>query len=142
MTLVELLVSMILLAIGCLAALNLQATTMTQGNRSHQLTIASFLAESHAETLRTLAFNAVDQSENTTPTKVTQAGEVCSGATPPADCSSDAKCYWRTTTITPKSPTPSSLEVAVQVEWPADTKRQKVTYSTVISTLDLENSSN
>jgi type IV pilus modification protein PilV len=144
MTLVELLVSVVLLTIGCLAALSLQATAMTQGNKAHQVTIAAFLAESHAEKLRTMAFNAVDQAENKVPTNVTRAGEACSGPNAPsplpADCSAEKKCFLRTTAIN-KGPTPSSLVATVTVEWPADTKKQKLTYDTIITTLDLENSS-
>jgi type II secretory pathway pseudopilin PulG len=150
---VELLVSVLVLTIGCLAALSLQARAINADNQAQQVTIAAFLAESQAEKLRTVAFNTVYLEEDAVGKKLTREGEDC-----PAG--SDKICYLRKIWInkeplddqgfeaaTPKkiepTPTPGSLVVTVAVWWPANADPKKVQprviYDTIISTLDLEN---
>lgn len=125
MTIVELLVAMIILAIGLLAALGMQATAMSYGARATNMTVASFFAESKVETLKGMTFEEVASVSNSTE-YLTIDGDSC-------DSLGEPGCFFaRTTTVTPNFPTSRSYEVSVMVQW-AKSSKGSLVYDTVIT---------
>ena len=124
MSLVELLVAMVLLAIGVLAALNMQASAMTNGKVANNLAIGSFLAESKIEILQAMEFNEIAFVPED-PELLTMDGESCTAGSPGCD-------FVRTTTVVSSAPTSRSFEVSVEVSW-AGAKNNAVVYDAVIS---------
>lgn len=127
MTLVEMLVTLVLLAIGFLAIMNLQIATMKQGAMANELTIASFLAESKIERLQALVrdYESV-KSEPLGPEYLTMDGASC-------EQSEEGCVYTRTATVIAGFPTSRSYEVSVTVEWAGKVGITSATFDTVVS---------
>jgi prepilin-type N-terminal cleavage/methylation domain-containing protein len=131
-TLLEILVSLVVLAIGCLAAISMQTSTMEGGALAYHMTVASFLAESEIERLQSLTRGRA-RVEPATPANLTRDGSAC-----PAD-GSRGPCYTRTTTVLPGAPTSQNLWVSIRVDFPgqsSNSKRGSLVYDTLIFYLD------
>ena len=125
-TLIEVLAAVAIFGIGCMAVMSMQIMSMNSGQRATNLTIASFLAESQMEWLRSLAFNAV-QAVSQNPERLARDGEACPASAP------DNTCFTRTTTINLGTPTSRSYQIWVEVKWKGLDGERKVIYDTVIS---------
>jgi type IV pilus modification protein PilV len=123
-TLVEILVSLMVLAVGCLGALSLQASAMQGGSRADRLTVASFLAESQIELLRSMDFNAVPVSISSKPEYLGRDSKRCKAVV-------IEKCYIRTTSLILKQPTTRSHQITVSVTPPE--ANNALVYHTIIS---------
>ena len=140
-TLLEILVSVVVLAIGCLAVISMQTSTMEGGARAYNLTVASFLAESEIERLQTLS-RGVARAVSPDPAHpatayLTRDGSACDIST--------ASCYKRTTTIINGAPTSQNLWVSIRIDslerkpgkQPAErSPEQSLVYDTLIFFLD------
>lgn len=124
-TLTEVLVSMMVMVVGCMAVIGMQATGMNVGDRAAKISVATFLAESQIEWLQTMRVDSV-RFVSKQPEKLTRDGSVCSGD--PGEF-----CYTRTTLTNCFTPTTRSCEVAVTVEWQAADGPQTLSYDTVVS---------
>ena len=124
-TLLEILVSVVILAIGCLVVISMQTSTMEGGARAHSLTTASFLAESEVE-----RFKALSRGEllalSSDPVFLTREGRRC---TPP----SRDTCYERSFIITEDYPTSNSVGVSMKVAPPRLAGGGPLIYDTFIT---------
>jgi len=122
MTLVELLVTVVVLAFGISGILKLQSATMYSSSRSSALTMATFLAESQTELLRTMDYNRV-AFVSQDPEKLSRSGLDCTGSSP-------EPCFFtRTTTLTTQVPTTTSTTVSIKVQW----LKQELIYDTIVT---------
>jgi type IV pilus modification protein PilV len=114
-TLVEILVSLMVLAVGCLGAISLQISAMKGGAQADQMTVAYFIAESQLELLRSKSFNDVPSflSDLKQPEILWRDGQKLH-----EDKECTTRCYSRTTTIRPKHPTTLSHEIFIEVKGP------------------------
>lgn len=126
-TLIEVLVTVMVIAIGCLAVIQLQATAMRGGSQADQLTVASFLIESEIERLRSLEFAAVPA----------EAGTKClnrTGVVIPCDAANASVFpYTLTTTITAGTPTSLSHQAVVALRWRDAHGPHQMSYDAIIS---------
>lgn len=122
MTLVEVLAAIALLALGTAGILALQVQTMQAGSLANGRNMATFLAESHSEWLRTIDINRVEFVSQA-PEKLTITGQLC------ADAPTEPCIFTRTTTITKGVPTTTSYAVSIKVQW----RNMTVVYDTVVS---------
>lgn len=125
-TLTEVLVSMLLLAVGCMAVISMQATGMNAGDRAAAMSVASFLAETRLEWIKTMSVGDVNQISEAEE-QLSKDGSVC-----PATAQANA-CFTRTTNTVCFTPTTRSCEVSVRVQWQAADGRHSVVYDTVVS---------
>ena len=125
-TLVEILVSLVVLAIGSLAALSMQTSTMENGSQAYQMTTAAFLAESEIEHLQSLTCQQV-ASTAAAPINLTQDGQAC-----PAD-GSRGPCFIRTVRVAPSYPTSLSVGVSVEVRAPGPGPARSLVYDTILT---------
>lgn len=127
-TMVELLIAVVLIAIGCMAVMSMLATSMTSNTAAVQENRAAVLAESQMEMLRSLDFNAVPTMDAT---EDKFAFDLVS------DCQTQPPCMFkRTTTITSGHPTSRSHEISIRVEWDWATpggKARSLVYDGIIS---------
>jgi type IV pilus assembly protein PilV len=128
-TLIEVLVSLVVLAIGCLAVISMQHSSMDGGVQAYSTTVASFLAESEVERLQVLSRGRV-VAINNNPVRLTKDG----GACPPAPTA--VPCYTRTVTVTRNHPTQNSVGLSVRVDFPGRPGGQSIVYDTFITYLD------
>lgn len=129
-TLTEVLVSMLVLAVGCMAVISMQASGMNAGDRAASMSVASFLAEAQIERLQTKPIEevkSVPPDEKGLIEKLTKDGSPC-----PANAQADS-CFTRTTKTVCFTPTTRSCEVSVQVDWQAADGQHSVVYDTVVS---------
>ena len=127
-TLIEILISLVVLAIGCLAALSMQTSTMEDGSQAYSLTVATFLAESETERLQALSRGRV-LSLPSTPVSLARDGTAC-----PAD-GSKGPCYIRTVKVLDQYPTTQSVMVSIEVTFPGPGRRSQI-YDMIISYTD------
>jgi prepilin-type N-terminal cleavage/methylation domain-containing protein len=130
MTLIELLVAMVIFAVGCLLLMDLQTSSMSAAQRATRMTTASFLAESRLEDIQAMAFDEVTLLPQT-PVYLTMDGLDC------PDGEGNSACYTRVTTVTPASTTSRSCHVSVRVSWKGVDGPRNVTYDTVVSAFGL-----
>jgi prepilin-type N-terminal cleavage/methylation domain-containing protein len=130
-TLMEILVSVAVLAIGCLAAISMQTKTMSGGAQAYDLTVASFLAESEIERLKSLARGrAKDPYDDagSNPARLTPKGWPC-------DDDNTGPCYIRETEFHDGTPTSMNLWVRVRV-WPEKHPSKVLTHDALIFFLE------
>lgn len=132
-TLLEVLFAVVILGFGCMAALSLISSSISGNALASNNSMASFLAESQAEWIRSLNFNEVPFVSGTID-KLSAQGQNCE-----PDCIYDSPpceppvCYYtRTTTVTAAYPTSLSHEVSIKLEWASDRNHEFV-YDTVIT---------
>lgn len=124
MTLIELLVSVAMLALGIASIVGLNMATMQAGAGATNLSRATLLIESQSEWLRTMEYNAV-ASVSQAPERLTTNGLTCEEE-PEAPC-----LFTRTTTIHAGAPTSTSYTVSIKVEW----LDKELIYDTVVSSI-------
>lgn len=125
MTLIELLVSIAFLAVGLAGILALQVHTAQAGALANGRNMATILAESQSEWLRTMAINRVEFVSQD-PEKLTASGQLCTDA-PAEPC-----VYTRTTTITRGVPVTTGYAVSIKVQW----LNKQIIYDTVVPGVD------
>lgn len=125
-TLTEVLVAMLVLAVGSMAVIHMQTASMNAGDRAGNMAVATFLAESKAEWLKTIDVNRV-QFESQKPERLDWDGSVC------PDTATDYQCFTRTTKTACFTPTSRSCEISVKVEWLAADGKGALYYETVVS---------
>lgn len=125
-TLTELLVSILVLTVGCMAVISMQASGMSAGDRANSLAVATLLAEAQAEWIQTQAINRVSGIKKTAE-KLSWDGSPCDEAT------GGTLCFTRTTNTACFTPTTRSCEVAIVVEWQATDGAHSLIYDTVVS---------
>jgi len=121
-TLVEVLVAVVIIAIGCMAAVRMQSSAMRGGYQADTLTAATFLAESKLESMRALGFegliNASGDDDESEGTGLTREGERL------RECKWGQGCnFYRRTVVTANVPTTRSHMVTVQMWWRDSTSR-------------------
>jgi type IV pilus modification protein PilV len=133
-TLVEVLVSVVVLTIGLVASLYIQVLTIKNGAQADNLTVASLLAESEIERLRAVPeFNNVPAAVNTGLEHLTREGESCAAGS--------ARCvFTRQTTLRPRRPTTRSHTIEVTVNWVDSLGARDLTYSAILTDFNLGNS--
>lgn len=132
MTILELLVTVAVLALGLSAILGLQMTTIKAGMDSNHLTMASFIAESQHEWMRSMEFNRV-AFVSQDPERLSPDGEPgCVEMIPTPSTIPDNPCFFtRTVTLEKGAPTTRSYSVSIKVQW----LDREIVYNTVISDL-------
>jgi prepilin-type N-terminal cleavage/methylation domain len=126
MTLAEVLMAVVVLAIGLVAIMALQTNTMQASALASRVNTASFLAESKLEELQALVLD-FDSVANVSqdPEHLSMDGESCEAET-------EGCIFTRTASIVSRFPTSLSYEISVRVEWPG-AGVASTTFDTVIS---------
>ncbi|MDR1109710.1 MAG: hypothetical protein LBP92_03180 [Deltaproteobacteria bacterium] len=131
-TLVEVFITVFILAFGCLAASRSLIVSLKTFNFADNNTVATFLAESEMERLKSLTFAELTFEANNNPvvktSNINRLGQVC---TPPG-C--DNFIFSRLVKIFPKTPTSFSHQLEIEVSWFDRTGPHKITYSGAITT--------
>ncbi|MDR3037713.1 MAG: prepilin-type N-terminal cleavage/methylation domain-containing protein [Candidatus Adiutrix sp.] len=136
-TLIEVLVTLLVITLGCLGALRLQITALRGNAQADGLTVAGFLAESEIERLKALPFEglAVEvRAHSGAPVtrSLNRQGQACSAPRDPrADCS--GSLYQRTTAYFPQRPSSLSHQVEVEVRWRDAHGPHRVFYSAALT---------
>lgn len=128
-TLTEVLVSMLVLAVGCMAVISMQATGMNAGDRAASMSVASFLAEAQIEWIQTMPLEEIKAIPENTKDELTKDGSPC------PDTAQADSCFTRITNTVCFSPTKRSCEVSVKVDWQAADGKHSVVYDTIISSI-------
>ena len=132
-TLVEILVSVLIITLGLCSAIYLQTMSIKQGTRADNLTVASLLAEYEIERLKTFTnYNEIPEAIAASEERLTREGEACG--------SDSSMCFIRTTTLASKTPTNRSHTVTVTVTWSNATGPEKVVYEAILTDINLGNS--
>lgn len=132
MSLIEVLVALVVLAIGCMAALNMQTTAMRGGAMSYEATVATFLAESQAEWAQTQSRNQLS-FVSSDPEYYSLDGLPCSWLDNPAEvlnCEQNGMSL--VTNVATGTPTTLSSEVVITVSWEGLSGLDSITYSTIV----------
>jgi prepilin-type N-terminal cleavage/methylation domain-containing protein len=114
MTLVEVLITVVVLAVGCLAALRLQLASTTTRSYAFHVTEASYLVKAEIERLKSLNRSELE-TESDAKVK-TENGLNAQGLTC-LDGNCHGNRYARTVRYYPKVPTSLSVQVEVEVSW-------------------------
>jgi len=155
-TLVEVLVTVVVIALGCLAALWMQSAAMRGNAQSDHLTAATSLAESEIERLRSLSFNElekeIDDGGYDGACNIPAAGICLEGACPGGreqvlnrrgavreddDASTHPWPYTRTTCYYKQQPTSLSHQVVVRVAWRDAHGPHQVLYTAALTSFSL-----
>jgi type IV pilus modification protein PilV len=132
-TLIELLISILIVSIGMLSTIFLQTMSIRHGNQADSMTVASLLAESEIERLKTFTeYNQVPLAVASGVEYLSREGDVCVPAT--------EKCFARTTELTSQTPTKRSHTVKVTVSWSTNAGHDSVVYEAILTDINLGNS--
>ena len=134
-TLIEVIVTVLIISIGCLAALMLQSSSLRSNNLSDHMTVATFLAESELERLKSLPFTDLTKEINDKGPTVTKTLNRKSEACPSGD---SCRQYPYTMTIHYYSGTPTSYshQAEIEVDWRDNVGSHEVFYSAVFTDLE------
>jgi prepilin-type N-terminal cleavage/methylation domain-containing protein len=133
-TLIEILISVVILSIGLVAALFLQLLTIKHGSQADHLTVASMLAESEIERLKTFTnFNEIPDAVPSGLEHLTREGELCTAGT-------DRCIYSRRTTLTPRVPTTRSHSIEVDIFWNDSLGNHELNYNAVLTDFNMGSS--
>ncbi len=110
-TLIEVLIALVVIAVGCLAALAMQASAMQANSQADNRTAAVFLAESRIEQMMNLPFNSIQEVTNNEE-RVNRQGRVCTNDDPAGLCP-----FTRVTTIEKGKPTSLSFMIKTVIKW-------------------------
>ena len=131
-TLVEILVSVIIISLGLVSAIYLQTMSIKQGSKADYMTVASLLAESEIERLRTfVGFNEIPDAVVAGVENLTREGLPCGADT--------GACFARVTELTEKTPTKRSHTVKVTVSWKGAAGADSVVYEAILTDINLGN---
>lgn len=115
MTLVEVLITIVILAVGCLATLKIQAASTAARGRAFHLTEASNLAKAEIERLKSLGRSELE-NEAAAGVK-TERGLDSRGLVCPEEGGCGGAGYSRVVRYFPRVPTSLSVQVEVEVGW-------------------------
>ena len=140
-TLVEVLVTTLVIAVGCLGVLHMQSLSMRSGSRADQGTVAAFLAESRLEALRAARFTDLDAGKTTT--LCTREGVCCDkknaaacvGLNPDTNTAYPAFPYEIGTAIIAGEPTSFSKRIEIQITWNDVYGRRTLKYDAAVTDL-------
>lgn len=128
-TLIEVLVAVVVVVLGCLAALSIQVSSMTHSAGAETQTVAVFLAESEIERLKAMDIEVLaseaEANRNPEPEQLDSFGQLHTGGPGPV--------FTRTVTYFPKRPTSLSTQVEVEVTWKGQFTEHRVFYTAVIT---------
>jgi prepilin-type N-terminal cleavage/methylation domain-containing protein len=129
-TLVEILITIAVLAVGCMIALQAQTSSIIGASMSDNLTAATFLAEAELERIKALSFEdlAIEAKDGTkTTTGLNRLGQT----TCINECSNFI--FSRTVKYFPKVPTSLSHHIEINVSWNDRTGNHSILYGGAIS---------
>lgn len=133
-TLMELLVTVMVLTIGCLVALRMQTSSIKVATLADNITAATFMAESEMERLKTLSAAEISAEGEHGP--VVEKGLDRLGAPClPGEASCVDHIFTRTVTHHPGQPTKLSHQVEITVAWFDNSGPHSVVYSGVATNL-------
>lgn len=131
-TLIEILITIVVIVVGCLAILSLQIAAMRGSSQADNRTVAVFLAESEIERLKALDVEILDNEAQDH--KATPVVEVLDRfGHEYIESSNSGLAYTRTVTYFPKLPTSLSNQVEVEVAWNDKFGEQRVFYTAIIT---------
>ncbi|MDR2349377.1 MAG: type II secretion system GspH family protein [Deltaproteobacteria bacterium] len=137
-TLVEILITIAVLAFGCFAALMMQSAALRGNVRADNLTVATFIAETEIERLKAMSFEELTNEVNDNPSgvekKVDRVLKVCSGPEAP-QCLNYP--FTMKTDFFPRYPTKYSHLAEIKVSWGDDKGRHEIVYSASMTDLAL-----
>jgi prepilin-type N-terminal cleavage/methylation domain-containing protein len=132
-TLVEILITIAVLAFGCLAVLLMQSSALRGNTLADNLTVATFLAGSELERIKSLSRENLEEEIDLAPMAVhyvNRLGQICPNADPD-DCKNFP--FTRTLTFYQKKPTTFSNQAEVEVAWIDNSGPHRVLSSTIIT---------
>lgn len=138
-TLVEVLITTVVIAVGCLGVLHMQSMSMRSGSMADQGTVAAFLAESKLEALRAVPFTDLDAGKTTT--VCTREGaccdkksaSACTGLNPETNANYPRFPYEIVTTIVSGQPTSFSKRIEIQITWNDVYGRRTLSYDAAVT---------
>ncbi|MDR2339195.1 MAG: prepilin-type N-terminal cleavage/methylation domain-containing protein [Deltaproteobacteria bacterium] len=139
-TLIEIIVTVLIISIGCLAALVMQSNALKSNTLSDSMTVGTFLAESEVERLQALSYSHLEAEVNSlSDKKVTKyfnrKSEPCPG-TSAAACGDYP--YIMQVNFFPQLPTSKSYQADIEVTWRDNVGRNSVFYSAIFTDLDFK----
>jgi prepilin-type N-terminal cleavage/methylation domain-containing protein len=132
-TLVEVLISLAVIAFGCLAVSQMQISSMRGNSLANNMTIASVLVESEMERLKSLSaadFRDEVQAGNRQEGPLNRLGQTC-----PAGLDCSGYLFNRRISFFPEVPTVLSTQVLVEVTWTDSAGSHRVAYNTALTSL-------
>ncbi|MDR2300523.1 MAG: hypothetical protein LBF38_00515 [Deltaproteobacteria bacterium] len=132
-TLVEILISVCILTLGCLAAIQMKASTLKSANMADNITAATFLAEAELERLKSLLYEEllVESDAGTTlVNKLNRLGQTCTD-----DACDASHIFSRKVDFFPGAPTNRSCQVEITIGWDDDLGTHSFLYSGAITSL-------
>jgi type IV pilus modification protein PilV len=137
-TLIEVIVTVLIVSIGCLAVLLMQSSSLKSNSYSDHMTVGTFLAESEVERLQAMKFDDLEAEvaglTNNRETKYfNRKSELC-----PHTSATACKDYPYTMKVVffPKTPTTYSYQAEIEVDWQDNTGPNRVFYSTIFTDLE------
>ncbi|MDR2386317.1 MAG: hypothetical protein LBE80_01865 [Deltaproteobacteria bacterium] len=130
MTLVELLLTVLILTVGCLAAMKTLTSSTTANSMASDLNLASLLAESELERIKSLSRYELFEEANNGPkveNNLDRFGRQCDKAVCPG------LRFKRTVRYYPEKVTALSTQVEVEMDWTGFTGARSLTRSTVVT---------
>ena len=107
-TWIEALLTLAVLAAGCLAVLNLQQSSLKVNKDSNHLTVVGFLAESQLELLKASSFDSLIPGRSHK--QLNRYGEDCRPL-------SEESCYKAVLNISPAGPAGQSRRLSLDISW-------------------------
>jgi type IV pilus modification protein PilV len=135
-TIVEVIVTVLIISIGCLAALMMQSSSIKGNNLADSQTVATFLAESEMERLRSMTFEELTNEINKGATVTKHLNRTSASCTPSVPDSCADFNYKMTTYYYAKQPTNYSHQAEIQVSWRDTSGTHEVFYSTIFTDLE------
>ncbi|MDR1051448.1 MAG: prepilin-type N-terminal cleavage/methylation domain-containing protein [Deltaproteobacteria bacterium] len=133
-TLVELLVCVVILAVALVSTMSLQIASTRSANQAMNMTVASVLAESEIERLKTFTnFNEIEDAIPSGAEHLSREGVACVSGAP--GC-----VFTRNTVLVSGEPTSRSHNIEVTISWSSLTGTQSLTYNAVLTDYNLGNS--
>jgi type IV pilus modification protein PilV len=132
-TLIEVLMTVAVIAFGCLAAIQMQVTAIRGTATADNLTVATFLAESEMERLKSLSWadlQAEAANGDATEDKLDRNGFGCETGT---DCA--GHMFSRTIRYYRRQPTTMSTQVEVEINWRDSSGKHDVLYTAAMTSL-------
>jgi prepilin-type N-terminal cleavage/methylation domain-containing protein len=128
LTLVELLVAVVVIGVGCLAVMTVHISSLKSKKLADNMNLAKTIAVTEMERLKTLPFDVVKSSTNTEVDKLNHLGQPC-----PADADCSGYVFKRKVRFFPKKPTSLSCQVEIEVEWADSVNRRSLLYTSVLT---------